>query len=99
VHNAMKYGAGAPIDVTVGAVVDAGRALVSVRDHGVGIAPSEHLRVFEKYGRVASTAAQQGIGLGLWITRRLVEAHGGMLLLESEVGSGAVFTIDLPLAR
>lgn len=99
VGNAMKYGAGAPIELTVAALPTARRALVSVRDHGVGISPVDHARVFEKYGRAVGARRQPGIGLGLWITRRLVEAHGGMLLLESELGGGATFTIELPLAR
>jgi signal transduction histidine kinase len=99
VVNAMKYGAGAPIEITVAALPTQRRALVSVRDHGVGISPDDHARVFEKYARGVGARGQPGIGLGLWITRRLVEAHGGMLLLESELGGGATFTIELPLVR
>jgi signal transduction histidine kinase len=98
-QNAMKYGAGAPIDVTVVAAPSSQQAIVAVRDHGVGIAPSEHTRVFEKYGRGSGARVQPGVGLGLWLARRLVEAHGGALLLESELGHGATFTIELPLAR
>jgi signal transduction histidine kinase len=97
VGNAMKYGAGAPIEVAVGARAATRRALVSVRDHGVGIADADQPRVFDKYARGTSTTAQPGVGLGLWITRRIVEAHGGLVVLVSKLGQGADFSIELPL--
>jgi signal transduction histidine kinase len=98
VGNAMKYGAGAPIDIAVAERATTRRALLSVRDHGMGIAAADQPRVFDKYIRAASAMAQPGLGLGLWITRRIVEAHGGLVVLVSSVGHGANFSIELPLS-
>ncbi|XSE93955.1 PAS domain S-box protein [Pseudomyxococcus flavus] len=91
--NAMKYGAGAPIRMEV-TRVGAG-ARIRVRDSGVGIPLASQARIFERFERAASRN-YGGLGLGLFITRRLVEAHGGTIRVESRPGEGATFTIDLP---
>ena len=65
-------------------------------DHGIGIEPSAQPLVFERFGRAASTAHYGGLGLGLYIARTIVKAHGGDLRLESEPGHGATFTVTLP---
>ena len=99
--NALKYGRGKPISVTV--AVAAGksggrdRALLTVRDGGIGIAPEDQARIFERYERAAPTHHFGGLGLGLWIARRMVEALGGELMVSSSVGAGATFTVTLPL--
>lgn len=92
--NALKYGAGKPIDVS-GREEDS-HALVEIRDHGIGIAPCDSERIFEKFAR-AVPRAYGGLGLGLYITRRLVEAHGGTISVESAVGEGSTFRVRLPL--
>jgi len=94
VSNALKYGAGKPVEVTVGA--GGAEATVEVRDHGIGIAAESHERIFERFERAANTRPVAGLGLGLWITKRLVTAHGGHIALESSLGEGATFTITLP---
>ena len=70
---------------------------IAVQDTGVGIAPDDQARVFEEFRQVGdSTQHQSGTGLGLALTRRLVEAHGGRIELVSELGSGSTFTVSLP---
>ena len=76
---------------------DAGEIFVSVSDTGVGIAQEDFARVFEEFTQVGDPSQhQQGTGLGLALTRRLVEAHGGRLDLDSTLGEGSRFTVTLP---
>ncbi len=94
ISNAIKYGERKPVGVS--AFAAGTRAVVRVRDQGVGI-PAEHLpRVFDRFERAAGRSGEKGLGLGLWIAKRIVEAHGGTILVESEAGKGSVFTISLP---
>jgi len=93
--NALKYGAGAPIHVS--ARRDGERARLIVRDHGIGIAESERERIFERFERAVSSKHYGGLGLGLYIVRRVVDAHGGEIRCESTPGAGATFTVALPL--
>jgi two-component system sensor histidine kinase/response regulator len=70
---------------------------VSVRDTGIGIPPEHHARVFEEFGQVHGQRSRAtGTGLGLAIVRRLVEVHGGSIVLESAPGLGSTFTFTLP---
>jgi signal transduction histidine kinase len=94
--NALKYGPGAPIEITVWGDRDA--AFVRVRDHGPGIAPPDQLRIFDKFTRLETGSKVGGFGLGLWIVRHVVEASGGEVAVTSEPGQGATFTICLPRA-
>ncbi|WP_426756002.1 GAF domain-containing protein [Myxococcus sp. Y35] len=93
--NAAKYGAGRPVTVAVD--VEGRMARLSVRDEGIGVAPEEQERIFEQFERSASVQHFKGLGLGLWITKRIVEAHGGTIRLWSEPGKGSTFTVELPL--
>ncbi|MBZ4419173.1 GAF domain-containing protein [Myxococcus sp. RHSTA-1-4] len=95
--NAAKYGAGRPVLVTVGA--RGPMAVLAVRDEGIGVAPEEQERIFERFERSASVQHFKGLGLGLWITRRIIEAHGGCIRLESQPGQGSTFTVELPLVE
>jgi signal transduction histidine kinase len=92
--NAFKYGAGRPVEVRVGTC--GCEAVLSVRDHGIGIAREAQARVFERFERVAPVQHFGGFGLGLWIARQIVEAHRGSIAIESEPGQGALFTVRLP---
>jgi signal transduction histidine kinase len=95
--NALRYGGGKPIEVTL-TTTDT-HAMLSVRDQGIGIAPKEQQRIFEQFVRVADGAVLNGLGLGLYISRQLVEAHQGEIRVESKLGEGSVFTVVLPLAQ
>jgi signal transduction histidine kinase len=95
VTNALKYGAGKPIDISVSTV--AGQAVLTVRDRGIGIAPEDQARIFERFERAVSVRKYGGIGLGLWIVRRIVDALGGSISVESEANVGSCFTVRLPL--
>ena len=96
VTNAIEYGEGRPIEIAGARRAD--RAVLTVRDHGVGIAPACFERIFERFERAASTRPHGGLGLGLFFARSIVEAHGGTIRVESTPGEGATFTVDLPLA-
>lgn len=71
---------------------------VEVEDHGIGIAPEDHERVFEPFYRANNTGGAKGHGIGLSLARRIAELHGGRVVLESSIGSGARFTAHLPKA-
>ena len=78
-----------------------GMARIAVSDTGIGIPSEEHAAIFESFHQVGATAGsgvREGTGLGLPITRRLVEEHGGRIWLESEPGKGSRFTFTIPLA-
>lgn len=95
-ENAVKYSPdGGP--VTLGAAADGAQVIVWVRDAGPGIPAGEQARIFERFHR-ASTGTQ-GMGLGLYLCQRLVEAHGGTIWVESAPGRGATFRFTLPVAR
>ena len=94
--NALKYGGGKPIRLATAS--RNGAALLAVRDHGIGIAPEERARIFERFERAASARPYRGLGIGLWIVRRIVDAHRGSIEVKSEPGKGAEFRVTLPLA-
>ncbi len=96
-ENAIKFGAGEPIEVSVGS--RAGTAIISVRDHGIGIS-AEHLgMLFQRYQRGVSAQNFGGLGLGLYVVRIIVEAHGGTVCAKSQIGEGATFVVELPGAE
>ena len=93
--NAIKYGAGKPVDIVV--APSSGSARIVVTDRGPGIDAQHHGRLFERFARFAPARQYGGFGLGLWIARVIVEAHGGTIGVDSQVGQGASFFVDLPL--
>jgi signal transduction histidine kinase len=96
--NAAKYGAGHPVEVRVD--LDGTVARLAVSDQGIGVAPEEQERIFERFERSVSVQQHfKGLGLGLWITKRIVEAHGGSIRLRSQLGQGSTFTVELPLVE
>nr|MBA2382832.1 HAMP domain-containing histidine kinase [Chloroflexota bacterium] len=94
--NAVKFApAGSTVDV-IAVRVD-GDVRVSVRDSGPGIAPEDQARIFEEFQQAAAGREQrEGTGLGLALSRRLVELHGGHIWVDSEVGRGSTFVFTLP---
>ncbi|HSN96997.1 MAG TPA: GAF domain-containing sensor histidine kinase [Candidatus Nanopelagicales bacterium] len=94
--NALKFGGGCPAELHVERRDD--RAIVRVRDRGIGIAPEDQQRIFEKYERAVSVQHYGGFGLGLWLSRGLIEEMGGRIEVESRVGEGSTFTVELEAA-
>jgi signal transduction histidine kinase len=94
--NAAKYSA-EDAEIALRVVCEDDRALISITDHGEGIAQDALPHLFDRFYRVAGTADRvQGLGLGLFITRRIVEAHGGSISVQSQPGQGSTFTVSLP---
>ncbi len=91
--NALKYGAGKPIHVRVWE--EPGKAKLQVRDEGIGIESAHHRRIFGMFERAVSERNYGGLGLGLYITRQIVESLGGTIRVDSEPGKGATFTVEL----
>jgi signal transduction histidine kinase len=97
VSNAIKYSpAGGEIALRVSHAAD--QAVISVSDRGLGVAPEEQARLFEPFRRLSSSALTiPGIGLGLFVSRRIAEAHGGSIEIQSVLQEGSTFTLRLPL--
>ncbi len=94
--NALKYGAGKPVVVQV---VRGGLGVqLSVEDEGVGIPLEDQPRLFARFERAHTAKGFSGIGLGLYVTREIVQAHGGQIHVQSAPGEGSRFTVDLPLS-
>ncbi|KAF1066749.1 hybrid sensor histidine kinase/response regulator [Variovorax sp.] len=99
--NALRYGGGRPVEMVVAQVGtgEDGFARVSVRDRGIGIAAEDQARIFEQFERTEhSRKHAAGLGLGLYITRQIVDLHGGRIGVESAPGEGSTFSVELPLA-
>ena len=94
-NNALRYGQKMPIEVTLTA--DAHQARIDVRDYGVGISSTDQQRIFNAFERGANNDAPGGLGLGLYITKQLTEAHQGEIVVLSSLGEGALFSVSLPL--
>jgi signal transduction histidine kinase len=94
VSNAVKYGAGTAIEIVVSDGID--QAALLVRDHGIGIPADKISRIFDRFERAVSARAYGGLGLGLYITHQIVEAHRGSIRVDSQQGEGATFTVELP---
>jgi signal transduction histidine kinase len=97
-ENAVKYTRG-PGRITVFGRREPEAVVVGVRDNGPGIAPQDQKTVFDKFARLAQEGQPKGLGLGLAFCRLAVEAHGGGIWVESELGQGSTFAFSLPAAR
>ncbi len=95
--NALKYSP-APAEVTLDVAPADGGVALTVSDRGVGIAPEDLRHVFDRFFRARGARRPEGLGLGLYITRLLVEAHGGRIEVTSQLGQGSTFRILLPAA-
>ena len=92
--NALKFGDEKPIAITVDELE--GVARLEVADAGIGMSPEVQERIFERYERGVSARHYAGLGLGLYIVRTIVEAHGGRVSVRSAPGHGSTFTVELP---
>jgi PAS domain S-box-containing protein len=95
--NAIKFGAGKPIEIIDHA--EGSRAILTVRDHGMGIPVDRQAAIFQPFERAVSSRHYGGLGLGLYICRRIVDAFGGEIHLESAPGQGSTFRVELPTQR
>ncbi|MCP3100924.1 GAF domain-containing protein [Myxococcus sp. K15C18031901] len=93
--NAAKYGAGRPVQVEAAGALE-GMVRLSVRDEGIGISEEDLPRLFGRFERAVSDRHYGGLGLGLYISRQIVEAMGGRIEVESRQGLGSIFTVHLP---
>jgi signal transduction histidine kinase len=94
--NAAKYAAGGDVEVLVAR--DDGWGCISIRDSGIGIAPADQERIFTRFERAAPAENFGGLGLGLYLVRQVMDAHGGTVTVDSLPGKGATFHLRLPLA-
>jgi PAS domain S-box-containing protein len=95
ISNAIKFGHGKPIEIALSANGDC--ATIFVKDNGIGISLGDQSRIFERFERAASTMNFGGMGLGLFISRQIIEEHQGKISVTSTLGEGATFTIEIPL--
>ncbi|WP_282423068.1 ATP-binding sensor histidine kinase [Polyangium sp. 15x6] len=94
--NAAKFGAGKPIEIFIDQ--EDGIAHLAIKDHGIGIAPEQQGRIFERFVRAVPSKYYGGLGLGLYLSRKLAEAHGGSIRVQSAPSAGATFIVELPVA-
>jgi PAS domain S-box-containing protein len=100
ISNAIKYSPeGGPIEVTIAEDIERQEALLSVRDHGIGIPAEQQAQIFQRFVQADNARAYgiEGTGLGLYLCRALVERHGGRIWFESVEGQGSTFFIALPV--
>ncbi len=95
--NAYRYGAGNPILVLMDQTAD-GYAEIRVVDHGIGIAPENQERIFDRFERAVGPNEVSGLGLGLFIVKKIVGLHRGAIRVESTEGKGATFLVKFPIA-
>ncbi len=95
--NAIKYGEGSPVFISVSRGKDGQSATLVVKDEGMGIAVENQERIFNRFERAVSANEVSGLGLGLFISREIVVLHGGNIRVESQPGRGASFFVDLPI--
>lgn len=93
--NAIKYGGGKPVLVRISN--ENGSAVMEVKDQGQGISPQDLGKIFERYERVGTHTGVSGLGLGLWIVKKILEGMGGEISVTSQMGSGTAFRVVLPL--
>jgi PAS domain S-box-containing protein len=94
--NAIKFGEGQPIDL--GIVREGEKAVLTVRDRGIGIDPADCERLFQRFERLVSARHFGGFGLGLWIVRQIIMAMGGTIHVDSMPGQGTTFRVELPVS-
>lgn len=94
VSNAIRYGDNQPVNVEL--VAGEHEVVLRVVDRGIGIAPADRTKIFERFERGSTVSRSGGFGIGLWLSNKLVQAQGGTLRVESELGQGSTFVVSLP---
>lgn len=92
--NAIRHGAGQPVTVSLERIDD--RLVMAVADDGPGVPPEHQQRIFERFVRLGSPTHHGGFGLGLWISREVIDRHGGTIRVENVARHGARFVVELP---
>lgn len=95
--NAIRYGAGKSISVSL--ECSNSKAWLRVKDHGIGVAKHSQEKIFNRFERAVDANNFSGLGLGLYISKQIIEAHGGRIWVESELGKGSTFFVELPLTK
>lgn len=93
--NSLKYGQGKPVEITISS--DEEKALISIKDSGIGISLEDQMKVFDRFERAIHANEVSGLGLGLYISKEIIESHKGSIQLESLPGLGSTFSVELPL--
>lgn len=94
VSNAIRYGDGKPVKIELSSTV--AEVILRVVDRGIGVAPEDRERIFQRFERAAGMPRSGGFGIGLWLSSKLVQAQAGTLELQSELALGSTFTVRLP---
>lgn len=94
-NNAIKYGKGSSIEVTVSS--SKGIARFSIKDEGIGISKEDQSKIFKRFERAVHANEISGLGLGLYISQQIIEAHKGRIWVESQIGKGSTFYFELPM--
>jgi signal transduction histidine kinase len=95
--NAIRYAPSAPLEIKL--IKTEAQAVLSFKDHGLGIEKSDQEKIFMRFERLVPANHVSGLGLGLYISRKIIEGHGGSIHVESEKGNGACFIIKLPISK
>jgi two-component system, OmpR family, sensor kinase len=92
--NAIKYGHGKPVEITLSSQGALTLISVQIKDHGIGIALGDYERIFKRFER--GDHSSRGFGLGLWISKEIIQALGGNITLTSKLGAGSTFQVSFP---
>lgn len=95
ITNAIKYGNKKPIEIETSVLGN--EIKITVKDFGIGIKPEDQERIFERFERAVSARNFGGLGMGLYIVKQIVSAHGGSVSVQSDLGKGSVFVVSLPI--
>jgi PAS domain S-box-containing protein len=96
ISNVIKYAPGGPVEITLKSTSE-NSAYLSIRDHGAGIPREAKERIFDRFERAVSHTQVSGLGLGLFIVGQILKLHGGSIRVQSELGQGSEFIVELPL--
>jgi signal transduction histidine kinase len=99
IENALKYRGADPPRVEIGATISGDMCEFDVRDNGIGFQPDQAERIFQMFQRLHRSDDNRGSGIGLAITKRIVQRHGGRIWATSTPGEGSSFRFTLPLAK